>query len=53
MAKKSRSVAIVLIVVGALLMMAKLGWIPSLGHLFSAWWPMALVLVGIMLLFER
>jgi len=45
--------AIVLIVLGALFLLSNLGVIPRLGPLFTTWWPLILILVGVSLLLRR
>lgn len=45
--------ALVLIVLGALLLLSNLGLIPRLGALFTTWWPLILILVGVSLLWRR
>jgi hypothetical protein len=50
---KSRAVALILIVVGALFLLSNLGWIPRLGPFFHQWWPLILVIVGILMLVRR
>lgn len=45
--------AIVLIVLGALLLLSNLGVIPRLGSLFTTWWPLILIVVGVSLLLRR
>ena len=45
--------AIVLIVLGALFLLANLGVIPRLGPLFATWWPLILIGVGVSLLLRR
>jgi hypothetical protein len=43
---RSRAGALILIIVGALLLLSNLGWIPRLGPLLHQWWPLILILVG-------
>lgn len=50
---KSRTAAIILIVVGTLFLLSNLGWIPRLGPLFHEWWPLILVIVGALMLIQR
>jgi hypothetical protein len=45
--------AVILIVVGALLLVSNLGYLPRLGPLFHQWWPLILILVGVAWLFRR
>ena len=50
---RSRLIAFILIVVGALLLMSNLGWIPQLRPLFQHWWPLILIIVGVLMLVGR
>jgi hypothetical protein len=50
---RSRLVAVILIVVGALLLVSNLGYIPRLGPLFHQWWPLLLIIVGALILVRR
>ena len=51
--KGSRTVAILLIVVGSLILLEKRGFLPDLGTLFHAWWPLLLVVAGVVMLVRR
>jgi hypothetical protein len=53
MAFRSRTCAIVLIIVGTLFLLSNLGVIPQLGPLLRQWWPLILVVVGILMLVQR
>ncbi len=52
---RSKSVvgALVLIGLGVLFLLANLGVLPPLGQLFTRWWPVILIAVGVMLLLRR
>jgi hypothetical protein len=50
---KPRIGAVILIVVGALLLLSNLGWLPRLGPLFAQWWPVILIVVGVSMLIRR
>ena len=50
---RSRAIAVILIVVGALLLLSNVGWIPKLGPLFHQWWPLLLILAGALILVRR
>ena len=50
---RSRIGALVLIVVGTVFLLLNLGWIPQLGPLFHKWWPLILIIVGVLLLVKR
>ena len=45
--------AIVLIVLGAILLAQKQGYMPDFGPLFRAWWPLLLILAGIVILVRK
>jgi len=49
---RSRTGALILIVVGALLLLSNLGWIPHLGPLWHQWWPLILIIIGILMLVQ-
>ncbi|KAF1687663.1 hypothetical protein B1992_03115 [Pseudoxanthomonas broegbernensis] len=52
--KSNHVAALVLIVLGLLFLSNNLGWTNmSLGRLIATWWPAALVLVGVGMLFSR
>ena len=53
MAFRSRTGAIVLIIVGALFLMSNLGLIPQIGPLLRQWWPLILIVVGAIMLVQR
>ena len=50
---KSRTGALILIVVGALFLLSNLGLIPQIGPLLRQWWPLILIIVGILMLVQR
>jgi hypothetical protein len=50
---RSRTGAVLLIIVGALLLLANLGWIPQLGPLLRQWWPLILIVIGVLMLVNR
>ncbi len=50
---RSRTGALVLIIVGTLFLVSNLGWIPQLGPFFHRWWPLILIIVGIVMLVQR
>jgi hypothetical protein len=51
--KGSRTVAILLIVFGIVLLLDKRGLLPDLGGLFHAWWPALLIVAGVVMLVRR
>jgi hypothetical protein len=50
---RSRTGALVLIIVGALFLLSNLGWIPQLGPLLHQWWPLLLIVIGLLMLIQR
>jgi cell wall-active antibiotic response 4TMS protein YvqF len=50
---RSRVGALILIVLGLLFLASNLGWIPRIEPLFHQWWPLILVIVGVLLLVRR
>ena len=50
---RSRTGALVLIVVGTLFLLSNLGVIPQLGPLLRQWWPLLLIVVGVLMLVQR
>lgn len=53
MLSRSRICAIVLIIVGGLFLLANLGVIPEIRPLLRQWWPLILIVVGVLLLVQR
>lgn len=51
--KGSRTVAILLIVLGSVFLLEKRGLLPDLGGLFHAWWPVLLIVAGVVMLVRR
>jgi lipopolysaccharide export LptBFGC system permease protein LptF len=49
----SRITAIVLILLGVFFLLQKRGLIPDLGPLVHAWWPVLLILAGVVILVRR
>jgi len=50
---KPRTGAIILIVIGTLFLLSNLGWLPRLGPLFAQWWPLILIVVGVLMLVRK
>ena len=50
---RSRTGALALIIVGTLFLLSNLGVIPQLGPLLRQWWPLILIVVGIIMLVQR
>jgi hypothetical protein len=53
MSGRSRTGALILILVGAVFLLSNLGWIPQIGPLLRQWWPLILIIVGIGMLIQR
>ena len=49
----SRTGAIVLIILGTLFLLSNLGVVPQLGPLLRQWWPLILIVVGVIMLVQR
>jgi hypothetical protein len=50
---RSRTAAILLIVIGTLFLVSNLGLIPQLGPLLRQWWPLILIAIGVIMLLRR
>jgi hypothetical protein len=50
---RSRTGAIILILVGTLFLLSNLGVIPQLGPLLRQWWPLILIAIGVIMLVQR
>lgn len=50
---RSRTTALILILVGAAFLLSNLGWIPRIGPLLHQWWPLILIIVGALMLVQR
>lgn len=50
---RSRTGAVILIIVGTLFLLANLGFIPQIGPLLRQWWPLILIIVGVLMLAQR
>ncbi len=50
---RSRTGAIALIIVGTAFLLSNLGVIPQLGPLLHQWWPLILIVIGVMMLVRR
>ena len=50
---RSRAGALILIGLGVLFLASNLGWIPRLGPILHQWWPLILILIGVLLLVRR
>jgi len=49
----SKIPAIVLIVIGSYFLLEKRNLVPNLGPLFRDWWPVILIVIGVILLVRR
>jgi hypothetical protein len=53
MKSKSRIGAYILIGLGIIFLLSNLGWLPGLRALMAQWWPLILIIVGILLLIRH
>jgi hypothetical protein len=53
MKSKSRIGAYILIGLGIIFLLSNLGWLPGLRSLMAQWWPLILIIAGILLLLRR
>jgi hypothetical protein len=53
MHSKSRFGAYLLIVLGVIFLLSNFGMIPRLGPLLAQWWPVILIVVGVISLVRR
>jgi len=53
MKSKSAIGAYILIGLGIIFLLSNLGWIPPIRSLIAQWWPIILIIVGILLLTRR
>jgi hypothetical protein len=53
MKSKSMIGAYILIGLGIIFLLSNLGWLPGLRTLMAYWWPLILIIVGILLLVRR
>ena len=50
---RSRTGAIILIILGTLFLLSNLGVVPQLGPLLRQWWPLILIVIGVIMLVRR
>ncbi len=50
---RSKFVALILIVLGALFLLSNFNLIPRVDHLFRQWWPLLLIVAGGYMLLSR
>jgi hypothetical protein len=53
MKSKSAISAYILIGLGIIFLLSNLGWLPPIGSLVSQWWPIILIILGILVLIRR
>ena len=53
MKSKSRIGAYILIGLGIIFLLSNLGWLPRLRPLMAQWWPLILIIGGILLLLRH
>jgi len=53
MKSKSAIGAYILIGLGIIFLLSNLGWIPPIRTLMAQWWPLILIIVGILVLIKR
>jgi hypothetical protein len=53
MKSKSGIGAYILVGLGIIFLLSNLGWLPRLGPLMTQWWPLILIIVGILVLIRR
>jgi uncharacterized membrane protein len=53
MKSKSAISAYILIGLGIIFLLANLGWLPPIRLLMAQWWPIILIIVGVLLLIRR
>jgi len=53
MLNRCRSGPLILIIVGTLFLLSNLGWIPQIGPLLRQWWPLILIIAGVLMLVQR
>ena len=50
---RSRTGAIILIILGTLFLLSNLGVVPQLGPLLRQWWPLILIVIGVIMLVRQ
>ena len=53
MKSKSAISAYILIGLGIIFLLSNLGWLPPISSLMSQWWPIILIILGILVLIRR
>jgi hypothetical protein len=53
MKSKSAIGAYILIGLGIIFLLSNLGWLPPLRSLMAQWWPIILIIVGVLVLIRR
>ena len=50
---RSRTGALILIIVGIAFLLSNLGLIPRIGPILHQWWPLILIVIGVVMLVQR
>jgi len=50
---RSRTGAVILIILGTLFLLSNLGVVPQLGPLLRQWWPLILIVIGVIMFVQR
>jgi len=53
MKAKSQFGAYILIALGVIFLLSNFGWLPRLGPLMAQWWPVIIIIVGVLILIRR
>ena len=53
MRSKSAIGAYILIILGIIFLLSNLGWLPPVRLLMSQWWPIILIIVGVLVLIRH
>ncbi|MGZ3535848.1 MAG: LiaI-LiaF-like domain-containing protein [Thermodesulfobacteriota bacterium] len=53
MKSKSAIAAYILVGLGIIFLLSNLGWIPPIRLLMAQWWPLILIIVGVLVLIRR
>jgi len=53
MKSRSKIGAYILIGLGIIFLLSNLGWLPPIRPLMARWWPLLLIIAGILLLLRR
>lgn len=53
MRSRSLTGAYVLIALGVYFLLEKRGWLPDVGPILSDWWPVILIIIGVVMIVRR